>query len=59
MGPQPGRAGGPDLDDAGFPGAFLPHHAPLGWLAVGLIFAAFGQILDRGVSMRAELDTVI
>jgi hypothetical protein len=26
---------------------------------VGLIFAAVGQILDRGVAMRAELDTVI
>lgn len=38
---------------------FRPHQTPLGWLAVGLIFAAFGQILDRGVSMRAELDTVI
>jgi hypothetical protein len=38
---------------------FKPHQAPLGWLAVGLIFAAFGQILDRGVTMRAELDTVI
>jgi hypothetical protein len=38
---------------------FRPHQAPLGWLAVGLIFAAFGQILDRGVTMRAELDTVI
>ena len=38
---------------------FKPHQTPLGWLAVGLIFAAFGQILDRGVTMRAELDTVI
>jgi hypothetical protein len=38
---------------------FRPHQTPLGWLAVGLIFAAFGQILDRGVTMRAELDTVI
>ena len=38
---------------------FQPHQSPLGWLAVGLIFAAFGQILDRGVAMRAELDTVI
>ena len=38
---------------------FQPHQSPLGWLAVGLIFAAFGQILDRGVTMRAELDTVI
>jgi hypothetical protein len=26
---------------------FRPHQTPLGWLAVGLIFAAFGQILDR------------
>jgi len=41
------------------PGPFHPHQTPLGWLAVGLIFAAFGQILDRGVAMRAELDTVI
>ena len=41
------------------PVPFHPHQAPLGWLAVGLIFAAFGQILDRGVAMRAELDTVI
>jgi ABC-type amino acid transport substrate-binding protein len=38
---------------------FHPHQAPLGWLAVGLIFAGFGKILDRGVAMRAELDTVI
>ena len=35
------------------------HHTPLGWLAVGLIFAAFARILDRGVAMRTELDTVI
>jgi hypothetical protein len=41
------------------PGTFHPHQSPLGWLAVGLIFAALGQILDRGVAMRAELDTVI
>jgi hypothetical protein len=41
------------------PVTFLPHQSPLGWLAVGLIFAAFGKILDRGVAMRAELDTVI
>jgi hypothetical protein len=41
------------------PVPYLPHQTPLGWLAVGLIFAAFGQILDRGVAMRAELDTVI
>ena len=38
---------------------YKPHHTPLAWLAVGLIFAAFGRILDRGVAMRAELDTVI
>ena len=41
------------------PVPFHPHQTPLGWLSVGLIFAAFGQILDRGVAMRAELDTVI
>jgi hypothetical protein len=33
--------------------------ALLGWLAVALIFAAFGQLIARGVAMRAELDTVI
>jgi len=26
---------------------------------VGLILAAFGRILDRGVAIQAELDTVI
>jgi hypothetical protein len=36
-----------------------PHHSPLGWLVVGAILAGFGLILDRGVEMRAELDTVI
>ena len=41
------------------PVTFKPNQSPLGWLAVGLIFAAFAQIIDRGVSMRAELDTVI
>jgi hypothetical protein len=41
------------------PVAFLPHQSPFGWLAVGLIFAGFGRIIDRGVAMRAELDTVI
>ena len=41
------------------PFTYKPHHTPLAWLAVGLIFAAFGRILDRGVAMRAELDTVI
>jgi Protein of unknown function (DUF2975) len=39
--------------------AVEPHQSPLGWLAVGLIFAAFGQLIARGVAMRAELDTVI
>ena len=38
---------------------YNPHDTPLGWLAVGLIFVAFGRILDRGVAMREELDTVI
>jgi hypothetical protein len=38
---------------------FRPHQSPLGWIAVGLIFVAIGTILDRGVAMRAELDTVI
>ena len=41
------------------PTTFQPHQSPLGWLAVGLIFAGFALILDRGVAMRAELDTVI
>ena len=41
------------------PSSWTPQDTPLGWLAVGLIFAAFGRILDRGVAMRAELDTVI
>jgi hypothetical protein len=36
-----------------------PHHSPLGWLVVGVILTGFGLILDRGVEMRAELDTVI
>jgi DUF2975 family protein len=36
-----------------------PHQSPFGWLAVGLIFAAFAQLIARGVAMRAELDTVI
>ncbi len=36
-----------------------PHDSPAGWLAVGLIFAAFAQLIARGVAMRAELDTVI
>jgi hypothetical protein len=41
------------------PPTYQPHHTPLGWLAVGLIVAAFAQILDRGVAMRTELDAVI
>jgi len=41
------------------PFSYAPHQTPLGWLAVGLIFAAFGRILDRGVAIQAELDTVI
>lgn len=36
-----------------------PKQSPLQWLAVGLIFAAFAQLIARGVAMRAELDTVI
>jgi hypothetical protein len=36
-----------------------PHHSPLGWLVVGVILTGFGLILDRGVEMRTELDTVI
>lgn len=36
-----------------------PDETPLAWLAVALIFAAFGQLLARGVAMRAELDTVV
>ena len=39
--------------------AVAPHDSPLGWLAVGLIFAAFAQLIARGVAMRAELDKVI
>jgi hypothetical protein len=37
---------------------YQPQHTSLGWLAVGLIFAS-SRILDRGVAMRTELDTVI
>ena len=36
-----------------------PHTTPLGWLAVGLIFAGFAQLIARGVEMQAELETVI
>ncbi|MBI4944567.1 MAG: DUF2975 domain-containing protein [Actinobacteria bacterium] len=31
----------------------------LGWLAVGLVIAGFAQLVDRGVDLRSELDTVI
>jgi hypothetical protein len=41
------------------PGTFTPHQSPLGWLAVGLILAAIGRILDQGVAMRTELDAVV
>jgi hypothetical protein len=41
------------------PPTYQPHTTPLGWVAAGLIFAAFAMILDRGVAMRTELDTVI
>ena len=41
------------------PGTARPDETPLAWLAVALIFATFGQIIARGVAMRAELDTVI
>jgi hypothetical protein len=40
-------------------GTTRPDATPLAWLAVALIFAAFGQLIARGVGMRAELDTVI
>ncbi len=40
-------------------GTARPDETPLAWLAVALIFAAFGQLIARGVAMRAELDTVI
>jgi Protein of unknown function (DUF2975) len=39
--------------------AVEPNQSPLGWFAVALIFAAFAQLIARGVAMRAELDTVI
>ena len=40
-------------------GTARPDETALAWLAVALIFAAFGQLIARGVAMRAELDTVI
>lgn len=39
--------------------AVRPDQSPAGWLAVGLIFAGFAQLIARGVAMRDELDTVI
>jgi hypothetical protein len=44
------------LDDSA---SLQPRHSPLGWLAVGLVFAGFAALINRGVEMRAELDTVI
>jgi hypothetical protein len=38
---------------------FHAYQSPLGWLAVGLIFIVFAQLISRGVQMRTELDTVI
>jgi Protein of unknown function (DUF2975) len=38
---------------------FRPNETPLAWLAVGGLLAAVAQIIDRGVAMRAELDSVI
>jgi hypothetical protein len=35
------------------------HQSLAAWLAVALIFAAFAQLVARGVAMRAELDAVI
>jgi hypothetical protein len=39
--------------------AVEPGFSVLAWLAIGLIIAAFAQLITRGVAMRAELDTVI
>jgi hypothetical protein len=39
--------------------AVTTHRSLAGWLAVALIFAAFGQLIARGVAMRAELDTLV
>jgi hypothetical protein len=39
--------------------AIEPYDTPVGWLAVGFIFAAFAQLIARGVAMRDELDAVI
>ena len=39
--------------------ALHPDESILGWLAVGLVFAGFAQLIARGVAMRAELDTLI
>jgi hypothetical protein len=59
MGSQPGRGGPAVADDAEVARTFQRHQSPLWWLAVGAIFGAFRMILDRGVAMRAELETVI
>jgi Protein of unknown function (DUF2975) len=39
--------------------ASLLEGSPVGWLGTGLIIAAFGQVVRRGVAMRTELDAVI
>ncbi|WP_088290122.1 DUF2975 domain-containing protein [Kineosporia sp. A_224] len=36
-----------------------PSGGLVGWLAVGLVVAGFAQLVDRGVDLRTELDTVI
>lgn len=39
--------------------AVQPTGGLLGWLAVALVVAGFAQLVDRGVDLRTELDTVI
>ena len=39
--------------------AVAAHQSLAGWLAVAFVVAAFGQLVARGVAMRAELDTLI
>ncbi|MBA3488430.1 MAG: hypothetical protein H0T78_02620 [Longispora sp.] len=41
------------------PTAFLSHMSGFWWLMAGLILLAFGEILNRGNAMRAELNEVI
>jgi hypothetical protein len=40
-------------------GAAIESQAPLGWLAIAFICAAFAQLVTHGVALRSELDTVI